>query len=131
MATHVGEESARWNDRTRRQVRTTKPQGRVVKLVAATPAKSSHRSIFSSLLMVTATRPRGALNERGIPSPDAPRRTSAHRAGRLDYGDGARPPVESRVRRRCDLNVRSMPKFHRLQDNEIREVDEFEANSFR
>jgi len=68
------------------------------------------------------------LNERGIPSPDAPRRTVAHRAGRWTYGDRVRAlllnPRTSAIAI-WELCVRCRSSIASRKTRS--EVDEFEA----
>ncbi len=73
------------------------------------------------------------LNDRGAPSPDA-HRVSTSRANRR--GRWTTSTVRSMLLNPAYVgdaiwNVRSMPRFHRLEAGELREIDPFEEGRFR
>ena len=73
------------------------------------------------------------LNELGVPSPDAHRMTTS-RAGHR--GRWTQSTVRSILLNAAYVgdaiwNVRSMPRFHRLEGGDIREIDRFDENRFR
>jgi len=72
------------------------------------------------------------LNDRGIPAPDSARRkTIATVAGRWTAGTIRALLLNPAYAGDAIWNVRSMPKFHRLENDQIVALDDFETNRFR
>jgi site-specific DNA recombinase len=114
--------------------RAKRDKAEIVELVLGDPSEVEIvRSIFSWALEGLGYRSIAArLNERGIPSPDGPRgETIATKRGAWTS-----TTIRAMLRNPAYAgdavwNVRSMPKFHRLEGDVIREVDEFEPAGVR
>ena len=114
--------------------RAKRDKGELVELVAGDPAEVENvRSIFSWALagegLATIA---GRLNALRIASPDSPRGPTIA----TKRGAWTAATIRAILRNPAYVgdaiwNVRSMPKFHRLEGDSIREIDEFETKRFR
>jgi DNA invertase Pin-like site-specific DNA recombinase len=114
--------------------RAKRDKGELVELVAGDPEEVEIvRSIFSwSIAGDGLATIAGRLNARGVASPDAPRGPTVA----TKRGAWTAATVRAILRNPAYVgdavwNVRSMPKFHRLEGDTIREIDEFETSRFR
>jgi site-specific DNA recombinase len=74
----------------------------------------------------------GMLTDRGLPSPDAPRaKTIANMPGRWSATSVRAILMNPAYCGDAIWNVRSMPKFHRLEGDKIVALDEFESDHYR